>query len=88
MANNRLCLISIVDPADFGDNLPDIFEMQSIVMDKTIYTGTYPTIKHNTDSIIDRGDHKGAGIGGLCINTDWYIVERKDQINDALNLKL
>lgn len=88
MANNKLCIISIVDPTDFGHNLPDIFEMQSIVMDKTIYTGTYPTIKYNTDSIVSREDQKGAGIAGLCMETDWYIVEGRDLLNDLLNLKL
>lgn len=48
----KLVLIAVVDENLFGD-VPSIFELQAIKLVPTIYSGTYPTIKLNMDTIKD-----------------------------------
>lgn len=89
--STKLVLVTVIEVNDLGEPtlIPDQFEMQSIVMDKSIYTGTYPTIKHNTDTIVDvGGDNKGMGISGFILNTRWYIKQGKNTFNDIFGLKI
>lgn len=86
--NNKIILVSVMD-ADVFENgdFPDQFTAQGIMMPKTIYTGTYPTIKINTDTIEDRSeDLKGQGIQGVIMNEGWYSSTRKE--NDSMGVSL
>ena len=85
-AGNKRVLIAAVDENIFGENLPDIFEVQAFKMPATIYTGIYPQIKINTDTIKDRTDLTGEGVSGIVTETDWYYKEVESQ--DLLGIGL
>jgi len=76
---NKRVLIAAVDENIFGENLPDIFEVQAFKMPATIYTGTYPQIKVNIETIKDRSDLTGEGVTGIVTETDWYCKEVEKQ---------
>lgn len=84
---NKRVLIAAVDEDIFGKNLPDIFEVQAFKMPATIYTGTFPQIKINTDTVKDRTDLIGAGVSGIVRGTDWYCkeVEKQDLLGIEIN---
>jgi len=64
--NGKMIIVAAVDDNMFGENLPSIFEVQAFKMPSTIYTGTYPQIKINSETIKDRTDElKGMGINGI-----------------------
>jgi hypothetical protein len=67
--------------------LPDICQMQACMMPQTIYTGTYPQIKLNTDTIENRIDLNGDGIAGILTEDNWYskVVESEDLLGISLN---
>lgn len=75
----KLILVAVVDE-DFLGEVPSIFEVQCINMPKTIYTGTYPTIKINSDTITDITKEKtGLGISGIITESDWYCKTTKGE---------
>jgi hypothetical protein len=51
-----------------------------------VFTGTYPQIKINTDTIKDRTDLIGMGVSGIITEEDWYI--KKTQSEDLLGISL
>jgi hypothetical protein len=57
------------------------------MMPQTIYTGTYPQIKLNTDTIENRIDLNGDGIAGILTEDNWYskVVESEDLLGISLN---
>jgi len=55
-------------------------------MAPSIYTGTYPQIKLNPETMKDRSDLKGIGIAGIIIQEDWYCVKRDS--NDVYGIGL
>ena len=68
-------LVAVV-PNDFlGDNVPDICEMEAFKSPPTIYSGTYPSIRINTDTINARPDLKGMGIAGIITSDGWAVKE-------------
>ena len=70
----KTILVAIIPDDMFGENLPSIIEGQAFLMPSTIYTGTYPQIKINTDTIVDRTEElKGRGIDGILTSEQWYI---------------
>lgn len=72
-------LIAVV-PNEMLGNLPNICEFEAFMMPKTIYTGTYPQIKINTDTMKDREDLKGLGVNGILTSPEWATkeIESKD----------
>lgn len=50
----KMVLIAIVPDDLLGNNLPAIFEVQAIKPAPTVFTGTYPTIKINSETIKNR----------------------------------
>ncbi len=89
-ADGKMILVAVVDENMLGENLPAIFEVQAFKMPATIYTGTYPQIKINTDTIKDRTEElKGNGIDGIITKEKWYSKtnEEKDIYGIGLNIK-
>ena len=76
----KMILLSVVDEnfMDCGD-IPSIFEVQSIKQAPTIYTGTYPTIKINLETLKERKDLKGMGAAGILTEEQWYCAEREEK---------
>lgn len=85
--NGKMIIVAAVAENMFGENLPSIFELQAFKMPATIYTGTYPQIKINSETIKDRTeDLKGLGIDGIITEEQWYCQtnEEKDEYGIAL----
>ena len=56
-------------------------------MPATIYTGTFPQIKINTDTIVDKTEEfKGLGIVGIITEAEWYI--KNDIKEDVMGISL
>jgi len=73
-AEGKTILVAVIPDEMLGKNLPSIVEGQAFLMPATIYTGTYPQIKINSDTIVDRTeDLKGLGISGIITSEDWYL---------------
>jgi hypothetical protein len=86
-AEGKSILVAVIPDDMLGDSLPLICEGQAFLMPATIYTGTYPQIKINTDSIIDKTEElKGVGIAGIITETEWYI--KNDVKNDVMDISL
>ena len=87
VTTGKMILVAVVEN-DFINNgdVPEIFECQSMKEAPTIYTGTYPSIKINTNTIKDRTDLAGKGINGILTSEDWYCVDREKK--DLLNIGL
>lgn len=84
--SGKLVLVAVVDQDFFGD-VPTIFEAQAIKLPETIYTGTYPTLKINSDTIKDVTERfKGHGISGILTENDWYCVTRQEK--DLLGISI
>jgi len=83
-AHGKFILVMVLDEDCIAPNLPEQFEMQAIKIPATIYTGTYPQIKLNTDTITPTPEHKGAGINGVITSMDWYCVKR--EIGDPMKI--
>ena len=79
-------MISVIPTKMLGAGLPSICEVQSFMMPQTIYTGTYPNIRINTDAIKDRADLIGMGINGIITQPIWYTKEVGEQ--DVLGISL
>jgi len=80
-------LVAVV-PNDFlGENVPTICEMEAFKMPSTIYTGTYPNIRINTDTINERADLIGNGIDGIITSEGWATKEthQTDSLGIGLN---
>jgi len=86
-ADGQTILVAVIPDDMLGDNLPAIIEGQAFLMPMTVYTGTYPQIKINSDTIIDRTDDlKGKGIAGIITSEQWYIKD--DTKPDVLGISL
>jgi hypothetical protein len=83
----KTILVAVIPDDMLGSDLPLIYEGQAFLMPATIYTGTYPQIKINSDTIIDRTeDLKGQGIAGIITSEEWYI--KNDIRTDVLGISL
>ena len=86
-AEGKTVLFAVIPDNMLGENLPDIVEGQAFLMPATIYTGTYPQIKINVDTIKDRTeDLKGQGVAGILTSEEWYI--KRDAREDVLGISL
>lgn len=84
----KMILIAVVPDDLLGNNLPAIFEVQAIKLAPTIYTGTYPTIKINSETIKDRTeDLKGKGVASIVTGENWYNVTQNESDIYGLELK-
>ncbi len=84
--DTKILMLAVI-PKDTFKDCPPIFEVQGIIPAPTIYTGTYPIIRINSDTIMDRTEElKGMGIAGIITREQWYIksVENKDLYNIGL----
>lgn len=72
---NYTILVTVIPNDMLGKDLPNICELQGFKMPATIYTGTYPTLKLNTDTIKERDDLKGMGIAGILTSEEFYCQE-------------
>jgi len=85
--DGKMVLVSVVDENFFGSGTPSIFELQAFKMPATIYTGTYPQLKINTDTIKDRTEElKGEGIAGILTSEQWYCVTKEEK--DVLGISI
>jgi hypothetical protein len=80
-------LVAVIPDDMLGKDLPSIYEGQAFLMPATIYTGTYPQIKINTDTIVDKTEKfKGFGITGIITEAEWYI--KNDIKEDVMGISL
>ena len=77
-SDGKMILVAVIDEKFMG-NVPNIFEVQAIKIAPTIYSGTYPTIKINTQTIKNRDDLKGLGISGILTEEKWYNISNKEK---------
>ena len=73
---NHTILVTVIPNDMLGKDLPSVYELQGFKMPATIYTGTYPTLKFNTDTIEERDDLKGMGIAGILTSEEFYCQEK------------
>lgn len=73
---NHTILVTVIPNEMLGKDLPNIYELQGFKMPSTIYTGTYPQLKLNTDTIKERDDLKGLGISGILTSEQFYCQEQ------------
>ena len=83
----KTILVAVIPDDMLGKDLPMIYEGQAFLMPATIYTGTYPQIKINTDTIVDKTEEfKGLGIAGIITEAEWYI--KNDIKEDVMGISL
>lgn len=82
----KIVIVTVLDEEDFYQEMPDIFEMQCIRLQPTIYTGSYPTIKFNMNTVKDRSDLIGSGLGGILTKEQWY--SKNDVVSDLLGINI
>lgn len=78
----KMILVAVVDEKFLGE-VPMIFEVQAFKMAPTIYTGTYPQIKVNIETLVDKTEElKGTGIAGILTQESWYNkdIQTEDQL--------
>ena len=86
-AEGKTILVAVIPDDMLGKDLPTIIEGQAFLMPATIYTGTYPQIKINSDTILDRTEElKGLGISGIITSEQWYI--KNDVKEDVMGISL
>lgn len=86
-AEGKSILVAVIPDDMLGNDLPSIFDMQMIRTPPTIYTGMYPTLRVNTETIRDRtADLKGYGIDGIVTSEMWYnkTIHSEDTFGIAL----
>lgn len=84
--NEHSILIAVIPNDMLGVDLPSICEMEAFMMPKTIFTGTYPQIKINTDTIKDRSDLQGEGIAGIVMQPTWFTKVKESE--DLLSISI
>jgi len=84
----KTVLVAVIPDDMLGNDLPDIYEGQAFLMPATIYTGTYPQIKINTDTIVDKFEEfKGLGVSGILTSAEWYIKNTVQEDVMGISLK-
>lgn len=84
--SGKLVLIAVVKEDFFGE-IPTIFECQAIKTPATIYSGIYPTLRINSDTIEDVTEKfKGFGIAGILTENNWYCAKREQE--DLFNIQI
>lgn len=88
--DSHTIMVAVIPNDMIGENLPNICQVQAFMMPQTIYTGTYPQIKINTDTIEDRSDLIGYGIDGIITEDNWYskVVEQEDLLGISLDKRI
>jgi hypothetical protein len=86
--DGKMILVAVVDEDFFNCGvIPSIIEVQCFKQAPNIYTGTYPSIRVNTETITDRTeDLKGKGINGILMDEEWYIKKKTDKNHLGINL--
>jgi len=86
-AEGKTILVAVIPDDMLGEDLPTIIEGQAFLMPSTIYTGPYPQIKINSETIVDRTKElSGLGIAGIITSEQWYI--KSDTKKDMLGISL
>lgn len=80
VGSGKMILIAMVDEnfMDCGE-VPNIFEVQSFKQAPTIYSGTYPNIRVNIETLENRDDLKGLGISGILTEEQWYCKTQDEE---------
>lgn len=80
VGSGKMILVAIVDDTfmDCGE-VPSIFEVQGFKQAPTIYSGTYPNIRINLETLQERNDLKGSGIARILASEQWYCVAREEK---------
>lgn len=87
-AEGKTIIVAVIPDDMLGEDLPVIFEVEAFKMPSTIYTGTYPQIKINTDTIVDRTEElKGKGIAGIIMHEQWYLKNTITEDYIGISLK-
>lgn len=80
-------LVAVI-PNDMLGKMPhDISEMEVFMMPQTVFTGKYPQIKVNTDTVKPRPDLIGMGIEGILKEPIWAIKEVTSKDYMGISLK-
>ena len=80
VGNGKMILVAVVDESFMGcGEVPNIFEVQSFKQAPTIYSGTYPNIRVNPETIQDRNDLSGKGISGILTDEQWYCTDKEKE---------
>lgn len=74
-----MCFVMDKNDLDLGE-LPNQFTVDGVKLPPTIYTGTYPQLKLNPETILEREDLKGMGIAGIV--TDECVFSYKNQFSE------
>lgn len=83
---DKLALMAVV-PDDFLDQeITGDVEIEAFKLPPNIYTGTYPNIRINTDTMVSTEKHKGESPDGIFTQPNWAIIEKEE--NDYLGIGL
>lgn len=83
---DKIILMAVV-PDDFlGQEITGDVEVEAFKLPSNIYTGTYPNIRINTDTIVKTDKHKGDTPDGIFTGFNWAIIEKDE--NDNLGIGL
>ena len=84
---NKVILVAVVDTDVIGKDLPMIFELQAAKLAPTAFTGIYPTVKINMETLKDvTKEFVGCGIDGILTSNKWYC--EKKEVSDVLGIGL
>ncbi len=88
VGNGKMILVAVVDEnfMDCGE-VPNIFEVQSFKQAPTIYSGTYPNIRVNLETLEERKDLTGKGIAGILTSEQWYCTAKEEKDIYGIALK-
>ena len=80
VGDGKMILVAVVDENFMNcGEVPNIFEVQSLKQAPTIYTGTYPNIRINLETLKSREDLKGKGVAGILITEGWYCEDKEER---------
>lgn len=87
-AEGKSILVAVIPDDMLGNDLPSIFQVQMIRTPPTIYTGIYPTLRVNSDTIEDvTEEFKGHGIAGIITEALWYNKTTHSEDTFGISLK-
>ncbi|WP_313374293.1 hypothetical protein [Chishuiella sp.] len=83
---DKIILMAVV-PDDFlGKEIAGDVEIEAFKLPPNIYTGTYPNIRINTDTIQPTKKHIGQSPDGIFTQPNWAIIEKEEADNFGIGL--
>ncbi|MFV0141024.1 hypothetical protein [Empedobacter falsenii] len=83
---DKIALMAVVPDDFFDQEINGDVEMEAFKLPSNIYTGTYPNIRVNTDTIVETDKYKGDSSEGIFTGFNWAIIEKKEQDNLGIGL--